>query len=191
MVAPTDLFTSALRAQAFKGFVQFQEPDGSTWYRLKERQTMNLNLRYNRVEHYTDDGKKFVDPAGTSHGFTMNIKMTSDMFDDQVWTDDNENSGSGDGYVDDDITGWEKQSLSYWIYKNEINDPIEIVFVTSFPTKIGPAGDTGDDKINLKFVLDPNTFTPTLGASGGVPEISISGIVLRVTDAIRSSTTEQ
>lgn len=173
MVAPTDFNLVALHGQAFKGFVQFQIPDGSVWYRMKERQTMTFTMKYNRVPHYSDSGELVLDPAGISHNFTMNLKITSDLFDNVF-------SASSD-----------KQTLSYWIYQNEINEPIEVIFVTSFDTLAGPSGSPTEDKVNIKFVLDPSEFRPSLGASGGAPEIVVSGQVTSITSALRSTTNEQ
>ncbi len=173
MVAPTDLNLQSLHGRTFEGFVQFQIPDGSTWYRMKERQTMQFRMQYNRVEHYSDDGLKAVDPSGHSHSFTMTIKVTSDMFDSVF-------SSTSD-----------KKTLSYWIYQNEINAPIQVIFVTSMPTLSGPAGATTENDVNLKFVLDPSGFSTGLGASGGSPEITVSGTVLSITSALRSTTTDQ
>jgi len=173
MVAPTNFNLQNLRGKAFKGFVQFQEPNGSTWYRMKERQTVSFDMRFNRAEHYSDDGQKAVDPAGHSHGFRMTIKLTSDLFDSVF-------SNSSD-----------PQTLSYWIYKNTIYDPIEIIFVASFENHedISPPFST-ENKVNIKFVLDPSDFSTGQGV-GGSPEISISGTVLSITSALRSTTTEQ
>ena len=88
MVAPTNFNLQTLRGKAFQGFVQFQiptdttPPTGSgTWYRLKERQTMRVDLNFPRATHYSDDGTLAVDPAGQNHSFQMSIKLTSDMFD--------------------------------------------------------------------------------------------------------------
>lgn len=134
---------------------------------------MTFNARFDRVKHYSDDGTLAVDPAGTSHSFTMNLKVTSDLFDN-VFTE------SAD-----------KQTLSYWMFRNTTNQPIQVIFVTSFTTLLGPAGSTTEDDVNLKFVLDPSTFTPSLGASGGSPEIVVGGIVVSITSALRETSTEQ
>ena len=180
MVAPTNFNLETLHGRSFEGFTQFQipttaiPPSGSgTWYRLKERQQMTFRMQFNRAEHYTDDGIKVVDPAGHSHTFSMDIKLTSDMFDNVF-------SESSD-----------KKTLSYWIYRNTINAPIQVIFVTSFPTLLGPAGFTTENDVNLKFVLDPNTFSTGLGTSGGSPNLTISGTVVSITNALRSTTTEQ
>jgi hypothetical protein len=173
MVAPTNFNLQSLHGHTFKGFVQFQEPDGSTWFRLKERQSMTFNMRFDRVKHYTDDGILAVDPSGISHNFTMNIKLTSDIFDNTF-------SSASD-----------KETLSYWIYKGTVHEPVEVIFVTSFETLSGPSGFTTENTVNLKFVLDPSNFAPSMGASGGSPEIVVSGIVLSITDASRSTTSEQ
>lgn len=184
MVSPTDLNLQSLRSRSFEGFVQLQIPDGTIWYRLRERQTMSFNMNYDKIKHYSDDGVLVVDPAGTSHSFTMNIKLTSDMFDDTVWT-------FTSGILDKNITFGEKNTLSYWIYKNEIREPITIIFVTSFTTLSGPVGDLLDNDVNIKFVLSPDSFTSSLGASGGSPEIIVSGIVTSITNAARTTTTDQ
>lgn len=180
VTTPTDFNLQTLRGRAFEGFVQFQIPTTTippsgvgAWYRMKERQNMTFAMNFDRARHYSDDGLLAVDPAGISHNFNMSIKVTSDLFDNVF-------SESSD-----------KQTLSYWIYRNTVNQPIQVIFVTSFTTLLGPDLDTNEKDVNLKFVLDPSTFSPTLGASGGSPEISISGTVVSITSAIRSTTTEQ
>lgn len=181
MTAPTPLNIDTLRGLAFQGFVQFQIPSATipptgtgTWYRLKERQNMSLKWQFNRAEHYSDDGSKFVDPSGTSHSFNMTIKLTSDMVDSVF-------SESSD-----------KETLSYWIYRNTINQPIQIIFVTTFGMTAGTSVpyDT-EDTVNLKFVLDPNSFTFGQSGSGGSPEVTVSGTVLSVTNALRAMTGDQ
>lgn len=174
MAAPTDFNLQTLRGRTFEGFVQFNDLTTSTvWYRMKERQTMSFSMVFDRARHYSDDGSLAVDPAGISHSFTMNLKLTSDLFDSVF------SSSSS------------KETLSYWIYQNTINSPISITFVTSFETLSGPSGSSSEDTVNLKFVLDPNTFTPSLGASGGSPEIIVGGIVTSITSAVRDSTSTQ
>ena len=88
MVAPTNFNLQTLRGRAFQGFVQFQIPTDvtppsgvGTWYRLKERQTMQFSMNFPRATHYSDDGTLAVDPSGQNHSFQMAIKLTSDMFD--------------------------------------------------------------------------------------------------------------
>ena len=173
MVAPTDLNLETLHGRTFKGFVQFQEPDGSVWYRMKERQDLTFNMSYSRTPHYTDEGQKVLDPSGHNHQFRMDIKVTSDMFDNVF-------SASSD-----------KETLSYWIFQNEINEPIEVIFVTSMEMLSGPAGSTSEDTVNIKFVLDPAGFATGLGSSGGAPSITVTGEVLSITSALRSTTSEQ
>lgn len=180
MVAPTNFNLQTLRGRTFEGFVQFQIPTTTipptgtgTWFRMKERQTMSFKLQYNRSEHYDDAGIKAVDPAGHAHSFTMDIKLTSDLFDNVF-------SESSD-----------KQTLSYWIFRNSTNQPIQVLFVTSFAMLTGPAGSTTESNINLKFVLDPSTFTPSTGATGGSPSITVSGTVVSITNALRATTTDQ
>jgi hypothetical protein len=169
----TDLNEEQFHGRTFKGFVQFQEPGGSTWYRLKERQDMTFSMSFTRAVHYTDNGDKVVDPSGSNHTFSMTLKVTSDMFDDTF-------SGGSD-----------PETLSYWIYQNTINAPIEVIFVTSMEMLSGPTGDLLDDTINIKFRLDPSTFASGLGAAGGSPVITVSGTVLEITSAIRASSADQ
>ncbi len=169
MVAPTPFNIDSLHGRTFEGFVQFQEPDGSEWFRMKERQQMTFTMSYQRATHYTDDGKKITDPSGQNHTFQMTLKLTADLFDT--------NFGAGS----------DKQTLSYWIYKNEVNEPIEVIFVTSFPTL--DTGGTPD--VNIKFRLDPHTFATGLGPQGGAPDITVTGIVLSITSALKSSDSEQ
>lgn len=167
-MSATPFNLDSLHGQAFKGFVQFQEPGGS-WYRMKERQQMTFNMAYLRSTHYTDDGQKVTDSSGTNATFQMTLKLTSDLFDTVF-------SSSSD-----------KKTLSYWIYQNENNNPIEIVFVTSFPTL--DSGGTPD--VNIKFRLDPHTFSTGLSPQGGAPDITVTGIVLSVTSALKSANSNQ
>ncbi len=84
MVTPTDFNLQGLRTRAFKGFVQFQDPDNaSNFLRLKERQTMNVTFQFGRDPHYNDSGIKVLDPAGHQHSFTAVLKVTSDLIDDE------------------------------------------------------------------------------------------------------------
>ena len=170
MVAPTNFNLQAYRGRTFKGFVQFQIPDGSTWYRLKERQDFSFSLGFNRAPHYDDAGKLALDPSGINHSFNLNVKLTSYMFDTSF-------SSSAD-----------KKTITYWMKKSQDNEPIEIVFVTSFQALDSP---DSKDYINLKFRLMPNTFSSGLGASGGSPTLTIGGNILEITDAIRTTTNEQ
>ena len=185
MVAPSDFNEQIYRGKAFEGFVQFQIPDGTLWYRMKERQSMSLTMNYQRTQHYSDSGQKAVDPSGFSHTFTMDIKLTSDMFSTTAWT-----YTAGVLGKDVSFSSADKKTLSYWLYKNEINQPIDMIFVTSFPTLTAPSPSTNDD-VNIKIHMDPNIFSTGLSASGGVPELRIQGDVLSITHAVRSTTTEQ
>ena len=180
MVAPTNFNLRTLRGTTFKGFVQFQEPEGTTWFRLKERQTLNVTFRFNRAQHYDDAGNLTLDPAGISHSFTMLLKVTSDLFDDEFDT-----TSPISGTMD-------KKTLSYWIAKNQVHEPIDVIFVTSMEMLDGPAGDTAEKFINLKFTLVPDTFGPiNYSATGGSHEITVSGIITSITEAIRDTTTDQ
>lgn len=172
MVAPTSFNLDTLRGRTFKGFVQFQEPSGA-WFRMKERQTMGLNFRFDLVKHYTDDGTLNVDPSGISHTFDMRIKLTSDLFDDEFTANS------------------DKKTLSYWIYKASIHEPLEIIFVTTIESLIGPTGATDEKFTNLKFTLVPNTFSPSFGATGGSVEMAISGVIINIVEAVRDSSAEQ
>jgi len=168
MVTPTNINVDSLRGRAFKGFVQFLDPNsgGTIWYRMKERQNMNLSFNFNRVEHYTDDGQLVVDPAGIRHTFSITFKLTSDMF------------------TNDFITTSTDKSISYWIWRNQQYDPIEVVFVTTYEI-------SSSVFINIKFRLDPNTFTTSQSGSGGSPEMTISGTVLSITEAVSDTTGDQ
>ena len=134
---------------------------------------MTFKMQFNRQEHYDDAGLKALDPAGHSHSFTMDIKVTSDLFDNE-FTDTSE-----------------KQGLGWWIYRNTVNQPIQVLFVTSMKMLTGPAGFTTEDTVNLKFVLDPSTFTPSFGATGGSPSITVSGTVVSITSVLRQTTSDQ
>ncbi len=174
MVVPTDFNLQNLRARTFKGFVQFQDPaNPGTFLRLKERQTMRLNFQFNRETHYSDTGKKAVDPMGFNHTFSIDLKLTADMFDDDF-------SASSD-----------QKTLSFWIFKNQEYEPIEVIFVTTIEALSGPAGDTGDKFIHLKFVLDPNVFGAIqFGATGGSVNMAVSGDILSIETVTRTANNE-
>lgn len=172
MVVPTNINVDTLRGRAFRGFVQFQDPTGggALWYRMKERQTMQLRFQFDHTKHYTDDGTLVVDSAGISHTFSMTFKLTGDLFDqEEDWNSTPPN---------------DEKSLSYWIYQNSIQSPVEIIFVTTFEM-------VGGRFVNMKFTLDPTTFQTSLSGTGGSPEMTVSGIVLSITEVNDDTTGDQ
>ncbi len=170
MVVPTDFNEQNLRTRAFKGFVQFQDPSNSgVFLRLKERQTMNVTFTFNREPHYDDAGIKVLDPAGHGHSFSTVLKLTSDLIDDEY------NKVTPDASSD-------QKTLSYWILKNELYEPIEVVFVTTLEARDGQF-------IHFKYTLDPQTFGPvTLGASGGTSNITVAGEVIKIEEIKKTGT---
>jgi len=170
MVTPTDFNLQGIRTRAFKGFVQFQEPNNpSIFLRLKERQTMNVTFNFNREPHYNDSGIKVLDPAGHNHSFTTTLKVTSDLIDDEY------------NKVNPDVTA-DQKTLSFWILKNELYEPIEVIFVTTLESRDGKF-------IHFKYTLDPQTFGPiTLGASGGTSNIDLSGEIIRIEEIKKTGT---
>ncbi len=168
----TDFNLQDIRTRAFKGFVQFQDPDNpSNFLRLKERQTMGLTFSFDRVPHYNDAGTKALDPAGHNHSFTTVLKVTSDIIDDEY------NKSNPDATAD-------KKTLSYWILKNELYEPIQLIFVTTLEARDGQF-------LQFKYTLDPQTFGPiTLGASGGTSNITVTGEVIAIEEIIRSNTAD-
>ncbi len=166
----TDFNLQDIRTRAFKGFVQFQDPDNpSNFLRLKERQTMGVTFNFERVPHYNDSGIKALDPAGHTHSFTTVLKVTSDLIDDEY------------NKVNPDATA-EKKTLSYWILKNELYEPIQLIFVTTLEARDGQF-------LQFKYTLDPQTFGPiTLGATGGTSNITVTGEVIAIEEIIRTST---
>jgi len=180
MVEPTDFNLRTLRGTTFKGFVQFQKPGTNDFFRLKERQTLQVTFRFNRAQHYDDQGFLALDSAGISHSFNMVLKVTSDLFDDSFET------------VSPISSAMDKKTISFWIAKNQVNEPLEIIFVTSMEMLDGPQGEESEKFINLKFTLVPDTFGPiTYGATGGSHDITISGIITSISEAIRDTTIEQ
>lgn len=171
-MANYDINEQGQRTRTFKGFVQFQ--DGSDWYRLKERQSITINFNFIRENHYSDAGQKVVDPAGIAHNFTMRLKATADLFDDSF-----------------DGVSMDTKTLSYWIYKNTINEPVEIVFVATLEALTGPSGSESEKYIHIKFTLDPSQYGPITYGTGGTNEITVSGDVLSISEAKRSSTQMQ
>lgn len=167
----TDFNTVANRTRTFEGFLQFQDPGvGTSYFRLKERQSMNITFNFNREGHYSDDGIKVLDPAGHSHSFSTTLKQTVDLYDTVFSNSSTENT------------------LSYWIYKSaaagtNIGDqqPVEAVFVSTQRVQ------GGGDYIHWKFTLSPQTFTTGLGASGGTDEITINGEVISIESVVRSA----
>ena len=174
-MASADFNLASLRSRKFKGFLQFQDPDNTSNYlRLKERQTMDLRLTFNRDAHYDDQGQKVLDPSGYSHSFSCTVKTTADMFDSGFRYD-----GAGDT---DNVAPTDKSTISYWIYKNQIYEPVELIFITTHET-LG----TGANKyLHLKFTCDVNAITPVT-LSGATSETTISGEILRVEAVKRSS----
>lgn len=159
----TDFNLQSLRTRAFKGFVQFQDPANSNNYlRLKERQTVDVTFSFDREGHYNDAGIKVLDPAGHRHTFSTRLKVTSDLLDDQY-------SASSD-----------QKTLSYWIFQNEIYEPIQIIFVTTLEARDGQF-------LHFKYTLDPQTFGPvTIGATGGTSNIDVSGEVISIEEIIKT-----
>jgi len=170
MVTPTDFNLQDVRTRAFKGFVQFQEPDNpAIFLRLKERQTMNVTFNFNREPHYNDSGIKVLDPAGHNHTFTTTLKVTSDLIDDEY------------NKTDPDSTA-DKKTLSYWILKNELYEPIQVIFVTTLEARDGQF-------LQFKYTLEPQTFGPiTLGATGGTSNITLAGEVIAIETIVRTAT---
>ena len=166
----TDFNLQNLRTRAFKGFVQFQDPDNaSNFLRLKERQTMNVSFNFNREPHYNDSGKKVLDPSGHQHSFSTVLKVTSDLLD-TTYNKSDPDATSG------------KETLSYWILKNELYEPIQIIFVTTLEARDGQF-------LHFKYTLDPQNFGPvTLGATGGTSNITVAGEVIAIEEIIKTST---
>lgn len=169
MVTPTDFNLRNLRTRAFKGFIQFQDPDNpSVFLRLKERQTMNVTFDFAKTPHYDDAGIKVLDPAGHTHSFTTILKVTSDLLDDEY------------DKVNPDASA-DKRTLSYWILKNELFEPIQLIFVTTLEARSGTVGDEDTKFLHFKYTLEPNTFGPiTLGATGGTSDITVTGEIIRI-----------
>lgn len=170
MVTPTDFNKQNLRTRAFKGFIQFQDPANPTIFlRLKERQSMSVTFNFSRDPHYDDAGIKVLDPAGHNHTFTTTLKVTSDLIDDEY------NKASPDASAD-------KKTLSYWILKNELYEPIQVIFVTTLEARDGQF-------IHFKYTLEPQTFGPiTLGATGGTSNITLGGEVIKIEEIKKTGT---
>lgn len=169
MVTPTDFNLRNLRTRAFKGFIQFQDPDDpNIFLRLKERQTMAVTFSFNREPHYDDAGIKVLDPAGHNHTFTTTIKVTSDLLDTTY------------DKVNPDATTNKETMLSYWILKNELYEPIQVIFVTTLEARDGQF-------LHFKYTLEPQTFGPvTLGATGGTSNVTIAGEVIAIEEIIKT-----
>ena len=166
----TDFNLQDLRTRAFKGFVQFQDPDNaSIFLRLKERQTMSVTFNFSREPHYDDAGIKVLDPSGHNHTFTTVLKVTSDLLDDQYDKNDPD-------------TGADQKTLSFWILKNELFEPIQVIFVVTLEARDGQF-------LHFKYTLEPQTFGPiTLGATGGTSNITVAGEVIAIEEIIKTST---
>jgi len=171
----TDFNLQNLRARKFKGYLQLQDPDATTNYlRLKELQTFNIQMNFQREAHYDDQGQKTLDPTGYNHTFSCDIKTTADLFDDGfTWNGFGE---SGNTAPDD------KSSISYWIYKNQIYEPVELIFITTMET----LGSSSNKYLHMKFTCNVNQFTPVT-RSGAISDTSISGEILRIESVKRSS----
>ena len=169
-----DFNLSSLRSRKYKGYLQFQDPDNTSNYlRLKERQSMNISFAFGRDSHYDDQGQKVLDPSGYNHTFSCAIKTTADMFDTGFkWLGFGNNSN---------VAPTDKSSLSYWIYKNQNFEPVELIFITTMETLgTNTHATTGDKYLHMKFTCDVNSFTPVTRGGSAVSETDISGEILRI-----------
>ena len=198
----TDFNLQGGRTRTFKGFVQFQSPDGGNteYYRIKERQSVRIDFRFNYDTHYTDAGQKVLDPSGYNHTFAMDLKTTSDLFDD-TWLDaDAATAGltSTPKVPLEDGNDMIWQTLSYWIARGNANEALQITFVATLKALTGPtrstgdapkydAGDAAEKWVHMKFVLQPNAFGPITYGTGGSNEIGISGDILSIDYIKRTS----
>ena len=156
----------SLRTSTFKGFVQFQDPDGSTYYRMKERQAFGITLNFSYSEHYSDSGVKAFDPSGYNHTFNMTLKVTSDMIDDTT-------SSANHAPVD-------KKTISYWIYRAIQNDPLDITFVGKMVALNAPTGQSNEHRLWYKFKGRVDSFSTGWSASGGSQDWVMSGDILEI-----------
>ena len=173
------------RTRLFKGYVQFQIPDGTNFYRLKERQAVSVSFTFNHNAHWNDEGLKYIDPAGHSHSFSMTLKVTADMIDDATgnWQDPTSRATSGSA-----ITS-EKQTISYWIEKCQRFEPIEIIFVTTAEALAGPSGEATEKYIKIKLRCVPNQFGPMQWTGTEVSQnVTVSGQVLDIIYLKRTAT---
>lgn len=169
----TDFNLASLRARRFKGFLQFQDPESSTYYRLKERQNMSISFNWNKQEHYSDDGTKVFDANGFNHTFSITLKTTSDLFD-TVYSTINLT----------DATTYDGKTLSYWIKKNQNYENVEIVFVTTMEAE----GSNTDKYIHIKFTGDVQSITPlSLPLGGATSETIISGQIKTITEVKKTT----
>jgi hypothetical protein len=157
-----------LRTSTFKGFVQFQDPAGSTYYRMKERQNFGITLNFSYSEHYSDSGQKAFDPSGYNHSFNMTLKVTSDMIDDANPPTD-------------------KKTISYWIYKAVQNDPLDITFVGKMIALNAPDGETNEHRLWYKFKGRITQFGTGWSGTGGSQDWVMSGDILEINTIERSS----
>jgi hypothetical protein len=173
-----DINLQGLRTSTYKGFIEFKDPDGSTYYRIKERQNATLGFSFSYSEHYTDSGFKSLDPTGYNHSFDMTLKVTSDMIDDVT---------SSGGAPND------KKTISYWIYKASQMDPIDLVFVAKQEALAEPSGQSSNEKhLWYKFKVRLTSFTTAYGTSGGSQNWDLRGIITEINAIERttSGTTE-
>jgi len=144
--------------------------------RLKERQTMQITFDFAKTPHYDDAGIKVLDPAGHTHNFTTTLKLTSDLIDDEY------NKTNPDATAD-------QRTLSYWILKNELFEPIQLIFVTTLEARSGTVGNEDVKFLHFKYTLEPNTFGPiTLGATGGTSDISVTGEIIKIEEIKKTDT---
>jgi len=188
----TDFNLQGLRTRTFKGFMQFQSPDPNSteYFRLKERQSVRIDFRFDYQTHFSDSGQKALDPQGYGHTFTIDLKTTSDLFDDTWLDEDAVNDATQDNATGD--FGW--NTLSYWIARANGNNPIEVTFVATLSALSGPgttaqiaatpsaydSGDPAQKWIHIKFVLQPSVFGPITYGTGGSNNITVSGDVLSI-----------
>ena len=162
-----------LRSRKFKGYLQFQDPDATSNYlRLKELQNFDIGMNFNREAHYDDQGQKALDPAGYNHSFSCSIKTTADLFDTGfTWA----------GFGGSNTAPTDKSSLSYWIYKNQNFEPVELIFITTMETLgTDTHATTGNKYLHMKFTCDVNSFTPITRGGSALSETEISGEILKI-----------
>jgi len=163
-----------LRSRKFKGYLQMQDPQSTSNYlRLKELQTFSVGFSFNREAHYDDQGQKVLDPSGYNHTFSCAIKTTADMFDTGFkWT--------GFGAVGN-VAPTDQSSLSYWIYKNQNFEPVELIFITTMETLGSDAhATTGNKYLHMKFTCNANSFTPVTRGGSAISETEISGEITKI-----------
>ena len=87
-----------------------------------------------------------------------------------------------DGFGGSNTAPTDKSSLSYWIYKNQNYEPVELIFITTMET----LGSGSSKYLHMKFTCDVNQFTPVTRGGSAISETDIQGEITKI-EAVKKS----